>query len=163
MGSNPTPSAILHSNMPAPNKSPFSFSILQKIILGFGLAVSLLVLVAVITYRSTKSFLATATTVAHSRQVLEMHEILLRHLMEAESGERGYLVTGDSLYLLSYTSSWVLIPQDFEKLKSLTLDNQVQQERLAALEPLDHPEARRGEGKHHDPPVGGLGEGIRAI
>lgn len=126
----------IHSNMPAPTKPAFNFSILQKIVLGFGLAVSLLVLIAVITYRSTKSFLATATLVAHSHQVLETQEMLLRHLMEAESGERGYLITGDSLYLLSYTSSWVLIRQDFEKLKMLTTDNIAQQERLSKLEPL---------------------------
>ena len=59
-------------------------------------------LIAIITYGSTRSFLTTAGQVAHSQQVLEANETLLRHLMEAESGERGYLITGDSIYLLTY-------------------------------------------------------------
>jgi len=106
--------------------------------MGFGLAALLLLLIAFITYRSTKGFLATASQVAHSHQVLAMHETLLRHLMEAESGERGYLVTGDSIYLLTYTSSWVYITQDFEKLKALTADNPDHQAQLAIMEPLIH-------------------------
>jgi two-component system sensor kinase FixL len=122
--------------MPFPKIISFNLSILQKIVLGFGLAALLLMLIAIITYGSTRSFITTAGEVAHSRQVLEVNETLLRHLTEAESGERGFLITGDSIYLLTYTSAWVLITQDLDNLKNLTADNAWQQERLARLQPL---------------------------
>jgi PAS domain S-box-containing protein len=124
------------TNTPTHGKERRDFSIIQKIVLGFGLASLFLALVAFFTYRSTKSFLSNASAVAQTHQVLEVHETLLRHLMETESGERGYIITGDPIYLLTYTSAWVLINQDLENLRKLTADNPQHQKRLAKMEPL---------------------------
>ena len=139
-----------------PEKLPFDFNIIQKILLGFGLASLFLATVAFITYESTKRFLANASLVAHTHQVLGVEETLLRHLMETESGERGYIITGDPIYLLNYTSesmlidrhleelgkltvdnpAWALIDNDLEKLRTLTLENAHHQRRLDKLAPL---------------------------
>jgi PAS domain S-box-containing protein len=124
------------SEAPTRKKLRFDFSISQKILLGFGLASLFLALVAFFTYRSTKSFLTNASVVAQTHQVLEVHETLLRHLTETESGERGYIITGDPIYLLTYTSAWVLINRDLENLRDFTADNPKQLKRLAKLEPM---------------------------
>jgi CHASE3 domain sensor protein len=45
---------------------------------------------AISAWRSTQHFLATAERVAHSREILETEEKVLRHLTEMESARRGF-------------------------------------------------------------------------
>jgi two-component system sensor kinase FixL len=58
-----------------------------------------------------------------------------RAMLQAESAERGYLVTGDKSYLDTYNSSRSQIPGRLETLKRLTADNAAQGQRLSRLYP----------------------------
>jgi PAS domain S-box-containing protein len=72
----------------------------------------------------------------HSRQViLELTQVQLL-LRNAESGQRGYLYTGDPKYLLPYQDSVHNIEPDIQRLAQLTSDNQTQQARIATLRHL---------------------------
>src|SRR5205823_9354319 len=55
-------------------------------------------------------------------------------LTEAESGQRGFLLTGDEIYLSNYTDDLQRLPAQLEKLKRLTADDPVQQQRLVRLQ-----------------------------
>ena len=77
-------------------------SIRQEILLGFGLALAAVILIAVVACRSTRGFIKSAELAAHTRLVLENHQLLLRHSLEAESAIRGYLITGDDRFVKAF-------------------------------------------------------------
>ena len=74
--------------------------------------------------------------VTHSYQVLLELRGLLTDLTDAETGERGFLITGELQYLEPYTAALTTIQQRLDGLKRLTADNVRQQARLATIEPL---------------------------
>jgi CHASE3 domain sensor protein len=56
-------------------------------------------------------------------------------ILEAESGKRGYLLTGESSYLNSYNRSQADIPRLLEALRQTVFDNPSQSHRLDELRP----------------------------
>jgi PAS domain S-box-containing protein len=83
--------------------------------------------------------------VEHANEVLRNISAIERALLEAESGERGYLLTGESSYLGGYSRSEVDIPRLLTTLKQLVVDNADQSRRLSQLGP--DVEARQAEFK----------------
>ena len=71
--------------------------------------------------------------VEHTNEVLRNISSSERALLEAESGERGYLLTGESVYLESYNRSRDLLPKILEALRQLISDNPVQIQHLDEL------------------------------
>ena len=108
-----------------------------KIGLGYGLALVGLAVVGGIAARGTYRLIATSHAVTRSHQVLEGVDRLLSALKDAETGQRGYLLTGKPQYLAPYRSAREEAPKAQERLRSLT-DDPAQQARLDALRvPLD--------------------------
>src|SRR5258708_40255737 len=66
---------------------------------------------------------------------LALDEALAR-LVDAETGQRGYLLTGDEAYLEPYREAIKNLEQVMGQLKGLTTANPNQQKRLQALGPL---------------------------
>src|SRR6516225_6150052 len=64
--------------------------------------------------------------VEHTNAVIRNISAFERALLQAESGERGYLLTGDSSYLDSYTRAQGEIPGLLDSLKQLVSDNPTQ-------------------------------------
>lgn len=64
--------------------------------------------------------------VQHTNEVLRNISSSERALLEAESNERGYLLTGEKSYLESYRRSKDLLPAILETLRQLISDNPVQ-------------------------------------
>ena len=71
--------------------------------------------------------------VEHTNEVLRNFAAVERSLLEAESGERGYLLTGEGSYLDGYNRSRTEIPSLLEALGRLIADNPDQLQRLSAL------------------------------
>jgi len=101
---------------------------------GFVLALLALLTIGVVAYRSTTRLVETAATVTHTHHVLEDLEQLLSLLKDAETGQRGFLITGEQDYLEPYNSALSRIDQTLKQVKELTADNPNQQQRLNALE-----------------------------
>lgn len=78
--------------------------------------------------------LETRGWVAHTRDVLEAAQRTLSHVQDAETGQRGYLLTGDPAYLAPYHGAVRAIASDTSRLRALTRDNPVQQRRLDTLD-----------------------------
>jgi len=74
--------------------------------------------------------------VTHTHEVLEANERVLSLLKDAETGQRGYLITGQERYLDPFNTAIVAIELGLRSIKALTNDNPKQQRRLAKLEPL---------------------------
>jgi signal transduction histidine kinase len=71
--------------------------------------------------------------VTHSRDVLQRTSATLSALQDAETGQRGYVITGDTTYLAPYERALAALREDTLALRTLTLDNPVQQRRLDTL------------------------------
>jgi methyl-accepting chemotaxis protein len=107
-----------------------------KIGAGFGLALVILVVIGGVSYRSTAKLTETAELVAHSHQVLANLEVVVSDMKDAETGQRGYLLTGEERYLEPFRAALAVTNQDLKALRNLTRDNNSQQRRLDILEPL---------------------------
>ncbi len=108
----------------------------KKIGTGFCLAVAALAIIGGTAYRSTLQLVETAGWVAHTEDVLRNLEQIISALKDAETGQRGYVITGEEPYLEPYHDGLGRIASDVDKVRSLTRDNDKQQRRLETLDPL---------------------------
>jgi methyl-accepting chemotaxis protein len=107
----------------------------RKIALGFGLSVAILTVVGAVTYRTTDMLIENDHMVTHSHQVLETLERIVSSLKDTETGQRGFLLTGDESYLEPYQSGLSTVHATVSSLRALTADNGRQQKRIDQLEP----------------------------
>ena len=112
------------------------WSIGKKIGSGFGLALIALTTVGAVSYDSTSKLIDSAAWVRHTREVLEGLDELLSAMKDAETGQRGYIITGEARYLEPYQGAREAVDQKLKYLLESTADNPIQQRRLAAIEPL---------------------------
>ncbi len=108
----------------------------MKIGTGFALALAILVTIGTVAYQSIDKLGATAKMVAHTQRVLVMLEDVLSTMKDAETGQRGYIITGDDKYLGPFRTAQSLFEEELKALRELTKDNPNQQRRLDLLEPL---------------------------
>jgi signal transduction histidine kinase len=84
-------------------------------------------------FRSVDRLAANGSLVAHSWQVVHQVEQVLSSAVDAETGERGYLISGRDSYLEPYTIAQNELPGELDHLQSLVSDNPNQTERLKDL------------------------------
>src|SRR6266850_2898468 len=103
---------------------------------GFLVAAGILVFVGWESYRNTARFAEASEWRKHTYEVLRNLDETVARLVDAETGQRGYLLTGDEAYFEPYSAAIKNIDQTIGNLKSLTSDNANQQKRIQILEPL---------------------------
>jgi methyl-accepting chemotaxis protein len=108
-----------------------------KLTVGFGLAVTVFVIVGIIAFRTTQDLLEAFSWREHSFLVLNDLADGLSGLKDIETGQRGYLLTSDESYLEPYNAGLAMVDQSFKKVRDLTVDNPSQQQRLDRLEPIE--------------------------
>jgi PAS domain S-box-containing protein len=108
-------------------------SLTRQITAGIGMALALLILNAATSYRNTLKLLENERWVGHTHRVLTELEATLSTLKDAETGQRGYLLTGEERYLEPYHSAIARINQQVVQLQQLTADNNRQQQRIRDL------------------------------
>jgi len=103
-----------------------------------GLVVSVAILAAVgwQTAQSLRGMAAASHWETHTRIVIQKFQRLLSTLQDAETGQRGYLLTQEEENLAPYQAALGLLQTNLSELKQLTSDNPSQQQRLGRLEPL---------------------------
>jgi PAS domain S-box-containing protein len=107
-----------------------------RLLLAFGSAISVLIVVGAISYRAMVESRESARWVRHTHEVLENLQDLLAAMQTVESNARGYLLTGDESFLAVYRAAIVKTGKDEAIVRNLTLDNAEQQRRLDALATL---------------------------
>ncbi len=100
---------------------------------GFALALSGLLLVGSISFLQIGSLARERVPVEHTYQVLDGIGGLRELTDSAETGQRGYLLTGQDFYLTPYEQAVPLLGQRMATLARLTQDNPRQQAALAQL------------------------------
>ena len=103
--------------------------------LGLGSALGLLLVVGSVSYWSVSGFLAASRNRRHAYEARGTLSNLLIHLEDAESGERGYVLTGDTSYLAPYTRTVTATERDLEQLRVLAPPDTALTTLLASLGP----------------------------
>ncbi len=101
---------------------------------GFSVALALLAAGAGLSLFESYQLAQREQRVRHTHAVLENLEFLLLGLKEAESGRRGYVLTGQPQQLETYEAGIRQVQIRRQALRELTLDNALQQERLDAVD-----------------------------
>ncbi|HZF66742.1 MAG TPA: CHASE3 domain-containing protein [Gemmatirosa sp.] len=107
----------------------------QKFTAGFAAALVIL-LVGALSFRTERRALDAAGWVAHTHEVRGGLDALLAALVDVETGQRGYVITGAPRYLEPYESGVRRAPEALARVRRLTADNPRQQTRLDSLAPL---------------------------
>lgn len=105
------------------------------------IAVPALLLLAVIivaanawyAFRAVDSLLKSEGWVEHTWQTINQVETIMSSAKDAESGARGFLLTGDETYLQPYRDAARELPSELDRFQSLTSDNPAQQRRLVEM------------------------------
>ncbi|MGB3203129.1 MAG: response regulator [Nodosilinea sp.] len=112
------------------------FRIGTRIGAGFALGLTILTLLGVVAYRTTTSLIRNAQREKTSYQVLGYLDELEAELANAETGQRGYLISGQAKYLDPYNQAVAEVDALYEALGQITRDDPVIYNQLIELRPL---------------------------
>ncbi|CAM3064088.1 methyl-accepting chemotaxis protein [Rariglobus hedericola] len=112
------------------------WSIGKKILLGYLLALLLLALIGVGAFLGVRELLSAAAIRTHTYQVIGQIEQIELEIVNAETSQRGYVLSGQETYLEPYKVAVGQVSASIAKLAELTKDNPEQQARIARLEVL---------------------------
>lgn len=107
-----------------------------KIGAGYALALLILIAIGTVCYQSTARLMDTSARLAHTHAVLKALVAVTHDLVDAETGQRGYIITGQDAYLEPYNLGVSASENNLRELRTLVRDNSNQQRRLDRLEPL---------------------------
>ncbi|MGE3803793.1 MAG: CHASE3 domain-containing protein [Gemmataceae bacterium] len=106
----------------------------KRIAAGFGLALLVLFVIGGLALWRTSSLIKVNRSVLHTNNVLLALESLLSTMKDAETGQRGFLVTGEEPYLEPYQKATGEVSDRLATLRGLIADNTGQQARLLELD-----------------------------
>ena len=105
-------------------------------VIAVALLVVALVADAVLSLHNIREVATSVQWVSHTNEVLTRLEAVLSTLKDAETGQRGYLLTGEAAYLEPYRDAVDRLPRQIADLRQVTLDNPAQTVRVLRLDQL---------------------------
>jgi signal transduction histidine kinase len=88
---------------------------------------------ASLAFRAVDSLLLSQHLVEHTWQVINQVEIIMGLAKDAETGSRGFLITGDEVYLQPYKDARRELPQQLDRFQQITADNPNQLPRIMEM------------------------------
>nr|WP_312376821.1 response regulator [Delftia acidovorans] len=118
------------------NQSTQRFAIPWTLVAGFGAAALATLVIAFVNFRASET--RGQAVAAMDRTTLAMRQLsqLNASLKDAETGQRGFLLTGDQAYLQPYQQARDVLQQQLEALKARTSSDSVQHRLLAQIEEI---------------------------
>jgi len=108
--------------------------IIRNLQIGVGLSLLILIASSVASYWSIQKQMDNREKLSASRRSITAVKDVLVALLDAETGNRGYQLTGRETFLEPYNKSLVEFSKAIEKAKALDIDDKVQLDRLNKLE-----------------------------
>lgn len=105
---------------------------------GYGFSILILLVVGTISYLSLTSMLKSNRAVSHSSEVMRKLESLLSAMKDAETGQRGYLLSGQVKFLQPYRGAYTEAQNLNRDLSQLTGDNPAQQRNMDEISRVLH-------------------------
>lgn len=113
-----------------------SNSVIRQLQLVFTLSTLLLLISLAASFYSIQKLIQNSQLVNHTNQVLTEAENIISSMKDAETGQRGYLVTLDPLFLQPYNGSREKIEVSHDQLEELITDNPAQEKKLTRVKDL---------------------------
>lgn len=107
-----------------------------RILAGYAVVLVVVAAVGIVAYHATNELIGSADLVTKSHKVKETLAGLLSTVKDAETGQRGFVLTGAERYLEPYTSAIGRMDREIDELKALTADQPQQQRRISRLQTL---------------------------
>ncbi len=104
--------------------------------LGLALAITAIILVAILSIRSVRNDAETGDRVTRAMAVLEGVETLMSRVKDAETSQRGYLLTSKDTYLAPLNSARVDLPGVIASVRNLVSDSPDQLQRIDRIDGL---------------------------
>src|ERR1700761_2086875 len=108
----------------------------RNLLLGYGFSIIVLLLIGLISWLTLNSLLNSNRAVTHSGEVMQKLEQLLSTMKDAETGQRGYLLSGQAKYLDPYNGAEQQAAYLGTQLKELTADNPAQQANMRNIQQI---------------------------
>jgi CHASE3 domain sensor protein len=103
---------------------------------GFLVALAAVLIIAVLSYDSLRLTERAAGSLTHAVEVLAQIQSLASTLKDAETGQRGFLLTGRENYLEPYLAAKQALPGELANVRALLADDPAQRGRFESLQAL---------------------------
>src|SRR5687767_4496138 len=94
----------------------------RNLLAGFGISIFLLLVSSIASYTSIQNLLYSSREVNHTNKVIIELENVLTNLKDAETSQRGFLLTTEGEYLTNYGSHGRNAMAALQRVRSLTMD-----------------------------------------
>jgi signal transduction histidine kinase/DNA-binding response OmpR family regulator/CHASE3 domain sensor protein len=111
-------------------------SIIKQLQIVFSFSVILLVMSLVASFYSTQKLIQNSQLVNHTNEVIIESQNIISNLKDAETGQRGFLLTSDPSFLQPYNGAYQKTEDSYNKLLELTSNNPIQQKNLPQVKKL---------------------------
>jgi PAS domain S-box-containing protein len=101
--------------------------------LGYGISILMLVVVGFTSYRTVQQLLDSNRAVAHSNLIMQQLERTISVMKDAETGQRGYLLTNRKTFLEPYNGAYREANGLVSQVAQLTIDNPKQQQNIQVI------------------------------
>ncbi|MDP2423641.1 MAG: CHASE3 domain-containing protein, partial [Bacteroidales bacterium] len=108
----------------------------QKLFAGLTSIATIIIFISILSVSSIQSLLQASEWVKNTQEVRNQIGAVLSHVIEVQSGDRGFVLTGDDNYLVAHNKALDELPTLMNNIRSQTADNPRQQKILASLEKL---------------------------
>ena len=109
---------------------------INKFHLSFIAALGLVFILAIFSYSKIRAIITSAALVNYTKQITLDLEKISGSLTDAETGQRGYLLTKDKIFLEPFNKGLREYPQHIKAVRQLILNDPEQERKLAAIETL---------------------------
>lgn len=113
-----------------------SKKLIRKLQIGFGISLLILLLSSSAAYISIREQIGNRTQVMHTQRTIRSANQVLMDLQNAETGLRGFLLTGTYSFLDPYYQSLKSLPKSIEYARTLVQDHELQVRRIDSLQVL---------------------------
>jgi signal transduction histidine kinase/DNA-binding response OmpR family regulator/CHASE3 domain sensor protein len=111
-------------------------SLKSNLRLGLGLSLIILIISSYASFISIRNLIRSSDEVSHSNEVISGVDNLISYLKDAETGQRGYLLTNNKVFLEPYNGAKQKVNALNSSLLILTRDNNYQQRKLRELKEI---------------------------
>jgi PAS domain S-box-containing protein len=118
-------------------------SIEKRVRTALGLAIAFLLVLGASAWWSAQRYIDSLNWVSHTNQVIDGLDKTLESVLDIETGQRGFVITGKEEFLEPYLAGKERIGENLDRLSVLTKDNPVQATRLEDLRRLIERRAER--------------------
>jgi len=108
-------------------------AILRNLQIGFGLSLFILIITSIASWSSIRNLMDGSRLVDHTDSVINELNVTVATLTEAETGQRGYLLTGDTSFLRPFIGANDRALGVIDHIEAMTIDDPLQQQNIKEL------------------------------